>query len=215
MQLQAALGPVQHHAGLEQAVEEVGGELVGAQHLTFQPALQAEAGQGELRGFQLVDAKTEVGLRLALGIDQLPVAQGGAQAAQGQGLALQAQVVYGAVADGEGVDRQGRQLVGQRQLDDGADEIQVSDTHVPVQPVYLVYLQVHLVQLHGVTVAHLLRQQGIGVQGVEHQPPYGDGHPGLLAEPVGDGALGPFGVEQAEADPDEQQQEGEGVEQAA
>ena len=201
--MQAALWPVQHHAGFQQTLEQVGGQLVRAQHLPLQPPLEAEAGQGELRRLQLVDAQGQVGLGLAFRIDQLPVAQGGAQAAQSQGLAVQAQVVYGAVADGEGVHRQGRQLVRQRQLDDGADEIQVGDAHVPVQPVDVVYLQVDLLQLHRIPVLHLLRQQGVGVKRVEHQPAYGDRHAGLLADPAGDGALGPFGVEQTEADPDE------------
>jgi hypothetical protein len=53
------------------------------------------------------------------------------------------------------------------------------------------------------------------VKRIEHQPAYGDRHAGLLADPVGDGALGALGIEQAEADPDKQQQEGKGVEQAA
>ncbi|MNP47672.1 hypothetical protein D3C76_1417380 [compost metagenome] len=129
------------------------------------------------------------------GIDQLPVAQGGAQAAQDEPVALQAEVVDVAVPYGERVHRQGRQLVGERQPDEGADEIQVGDAHIPVQPVDAVYLQVDLVQLHRITVLHLLRQQGVGMERVEHQPAYGDLHPGLLAEPVGDGAPGPFGVE--------------------
>ncbi len=91
----------------------------------------------------------------------------------------------------------------------------MGDAHVPVQPVDALYLEIDLVEGHGVAVTHLLRQQGVGVKRVEHQSAYGDGYASLLAEPAGDGPLGPLGVEQAEADPDKQQQEGKGVEQAA
>ncbi|MOA52636.1 hypothetical protein D3C78_1759690 [compost metagenome] len=53
------------------------------------------------------------------------------------------------------------------------------------------------------------------MQWIEHQPAYGDGHPCLLAKPVGDGSPGTLGVEQAKPHPDEQQQEGKEVEQGA
>ena len=108
VQLQGASGPVQHHAGLQQTVEQVGHQLVGAQHFSFQPSLQVETGEGELRSLQLADIEAQVGLWLPFRIDQLPVAQGGIEAAQGQLGALQTEPVYGAVTDGEGVHRQVR-----------------------------------------------------------------------------------------------------------
>ena len=91
----------------------------------------------------------------------------------------------------------------------------MGDAHIPGQPVDVLDLQIEFFQLYRIPIAHLFRQQGVGVQRIEHQPAYGDGHPGLLAEPVGDGAFGALGIEQAETDPDKEQQEGKGVEQAA
>ena len=91
----------------------------------------------------------------------------------------------------------------------------MSDAHVAAQPVDALDLQIDLVEGDRIAVTHLLSQQGVGVQRVEHQSPYGDRHTGLLADPAGDGAFGALGVEQAEGNPDKQQQEGEGVEQAA
>ena len=146
VQLQGASGPVQHHAALQQTVKQVGHQLVGAQHFPFQPSLQAEAGEGELWGLQLAYVEAQVGLWLPFRVDQLPVTQGGIEAAQGQLGALQTEPVYGAVTDGEGVHRQVRQLVGQRQLDGGTNEIEMGDAHVAAQPVDALDFQIDLVE---------------------------------------------------------------------
>ncbi len=215
VQFEGSCRPVEHHAALQQAVKQVGHQLVAAQHLSLQPPFQAETGEGELRCLQLADVEGQVGLWLAFRIDQIPVAQGGVEAAQGQPVALKAQPVYGAITDGEGVHRQAGQLVGQRQLDGGANEVEMSDPHIAVQPVDALDLQIDLVERNRIAVAHLLRQQGVGVERVEYQPPYGDRYAGLLADPAGDGAFGALGVEQTEGNPDKEQQEGKGVEQAA